>query len=324
MKKSLGIIVFLLIALDSLPQDISFTHMNHARLYLNPAFAGNSKVADLTLSHRNFSPADVGNYMTHRASLHQYFDWLHGGLGLQFIRDDQGQGAVSRTYISGMYSYHIRLQKDLTLYGGLEAKYGIYHLNTKDLILPEMFNEWDGLRAISAESRISRKTDQQLGFNAGLVLNHRNEYLRTYRDWTLGLAVRHLNKPASLLNPQRRLPRQYLIYFDIELFLKSLDTYNASTVLIPTFLYARQDQTDRLHYGAYLKYKNLRMGAFIRHDTQLTFITPAFQIGAAFSGFNLDYSYDAGFVNYKKTSVFSGAHEVTLSINLSIRGRRKQ
>ncbi|HKL37257.1 MAG TPA: PorP/SprF family type IX secretion system membrane protein [Bacteroidales bacterium] len=323
MKKSLQIIIFLLIALDSLSQDISFSHINHSRLHLNPGFAGNPKVSDITLSHRNFSPAGFGNYLTYRAAFSRHFDWANGGIALEIMRDDQGQGAISRTYIGGMYSYRIQLRQNLTIRPGLEARYAFYSLNTKDLTLPGMFERstWE---LTAPHEQISGKTDQYLEFNTGFVLNYRNEYLRTYRDWTLGVAVRHLNKPSSFLRSKQAIPRKLIVYFDMEIFLKYLETYRSSTVLIPTFSYAIQKNTDRFYYGAYLKYKSVRVGAFLRHDSGLHYLIPAFQIGAAFSEFNLDYSYDAGFLNYKRSPVFSGAHEVTLSINLSIKGRNRQ
>mgnify|MGYP006284347633 CR=1 FL=1 len=323
MKKSLQILIFLLIALESLPQDISFSHINHSKLHINPGFAGNPKVSDIALSHRNFSPTDFGNYLTYRAAFSRYFDWANGGIALELMRDDQGQGAISRTYIGGMYSYRIQLRQNLSIHPGLEARYAYYTVNTSDLVFPNMFNRnrWE---VTGPTEQISGQRDHYLEFNTGFVLTYRNEYLRSYRDWTLGVAVRHLNKPASLLQEGNAIPRQVVVYFDMEIFLKQLETYQSSTVLIPTFYYARQKSTDRFHYGAYLKYKTIRLGAFIRHDSGFHYLIPAFQLGASFSEFNVDYSYDAGFLNYKTAPVFSGAHEVTLSINLSIKGRNRQ
>jgi len=323
MKKSLQILIFLLIAQQSLPQDISFSHINHSRLHINPGFAGNPKVSDIVLSHRNFSPTDFGNYLTYRAAFNRYFDWANGGVALEIMRDDQGQGAISRTYIGGMYSYRIQLRQNLTLRPGLEARYAFYTLNTNDLVLPGMFERstWE---LTGPREQISGKTDHYLEFNTGFVLTYRNDYLRTYRDWTLGVAVRHLNKPASFLRDGEAIPRQMIVYFDMEIFLKQLETYRSSTVLIPTFYYSLQKKTDRFHYGAYLKYKSIRFGAFLRHDSGLNYLIPTFQLGAAFGEFNIDYSYDAGFLNYKTSPVFSGAHEVTLSMNLSIKGRNRQ
>ena len=324
MKKSLHILIFLLISLESLPQDISFSHINHSRLHLNPGFAGSPKIADMTLSHRNFSPTDFGNYLTYRASFSRHLDWANGGAALEFLRDDQGQGAISRTYIGAMYAYDLKLRKNLTIHPALEVRYAYYRLNIRDLVFPEMFDRSQWKITGTPEENISGKSDHYLEFNTGFVLNYRNEYLRSYRDWTLGVAVRHLNKPGSFLRDQQAIPRQVIVYFDMEIFLKYLDTYRSSTMLIPTFSYARQKNTDRFFYGTYLKYETIRLGAFIRHDSGLHYLVPSFQIGAAFSEFQIDYSYDAGFLNYKATPVFSGAHEVTLSINFSIKESDRQ
>jgi len=323
MKRSLFILIFFLFSLTGFSQGIVFSQLNHSKLNITPGFAGSSKVQDIVLQHRNFSPAGWGNYLTYRASFSRHFDAINGGVALQLIRDEQGQGAISRSYISGMYAYQIRLQPNLTIHPALEAKYAIYSLNTTDLVFPDMFDpvKWE---IDEGPENIIRRSDHYLEFNAGFVLTYKNEYLRRYRDWTLGLAVRHLNKPTSLLHNQQKIHRQWLLYFDIELFLKQLDTYQSSTVLIPAFLYAAEQGHHRFHYGTYLKYKTFRVGAFLRHNAAMSYLVPIFQIGAAFPDIHLDYSYDAGFLNYKKASFFSGAHEVTLSINLSIKGSNKQ
>lgn len=323
MKKSLPILIFLLIALDSLSQDVSFSHLNHSKLHINPGFAGSNKVSDVVLTHRNFSPAGFGNYMTYRASINQYFEWMNGGLALEFMRDDQGKGAISRTYLSGMYAYKLQLKNNLVMQPALQVKYAYYSLNTSELVFPAMFDP-SSWQITDPSPPIAGRNDQYLEFNTGFILVHRNEYLRTYRDWTLGVSVRHLNRPFSFLEAETRIPRQWILYFDMEIFLRQLETYRSSTVLTPTLYYSYHDNESLFHYGAYLRYKNIRVGAFLRHNLRLEYLTPAFQVGTAFENFHIDYSYDAGFLNYKRTSVFSGAHEVTLSINFSIRGRGRQ
>jgi len=323
MKRSLFILIFFLISIGGFSQDIVFSQLNNSRLDITPGFAGSFKVKDIVLNHRNFSPTGWGNYLTYRASFSQHFDAINGGVALQFMRDDQGQGAISRSYISGMYAYQLRLRPNMTIHPALEAKYAVYSLNTSELVFPDMFNTTSWQIDEEPET-IPRRSDHYLEFNAGFILTYENEYLRSYRDWTLGLAVRHLNKPTSLLHNQQKLNRQWSLYFDIELFLKQLNTYQSSTLLIPTFLYSGEKGHHRFHYGTYLKYKNLRMGAFIRHNAAMDYLVPVFQLGAVFPEINLDYSYDAGFLNYKRTSFFSGAHEVTLSINLSIKESNKQ
>jgi type IX secretion system PorP/SprF family membrane protein len=324
MKKIIPIIIIFGFCSSALSQDIHFSHLNHSRLFINPGFAGSEKISNLSVSHRNLSPTNFGNYITYRVSYNQFFDFINGGLGLQFIRDNQGSGAINRTYLSGIYSYRIRLQKNLILTPALEMKYGMYSLDTKDLVFPEMFNkaQWSITGPPPVESLV--RSSSYLEFNTGAVLRYINEYLRTYRDFTIGVAVHHLNKPTSLLNNESRIRRKYSAYFDIEIFLNRLDTYQSSTLLIPSFFFYQQWNTNLFQYGTYLKYKNFMLGGFVRHNSGFRFLTPTFQVGLAYDDFNVSYSYDAGFLNYKKVSVISGAHEVTLSVNFSIKGISEQ
>lgn len=324
MKKIILIIIISGICSHTFSQDINFSHLNHSRLFINPGFAGSEKISNLTVSHRNFSPAGFGNYVTYKASYNQFVDFINGGLGLQFISDNQGSDAINRTYISGMYAYKIRLEKNLYLTPALETKYAMYSLKTQDLIFPEMFDktQWE-LTGSSPAGSLHRSADY-LEFNTGLILRHINDYIRRYRDFTVGLAVHHLNKPTALLNKENKIRRKISVYFDIEIFLNQMDTYQSSTLLIPTFYFSQQYNTNVFQYGSYLKYQNFRLGGFIRHNSGFRFITPTFQIGVNYENLNISYSYDAGFLNYKKVSVFSGAHEVTLSLNFSIKGINKQ
>ncbi|MGM0529926.1 MAG: PorP/SprF family type IX secretion system membrane protein [Bacteroidota bacterium] len=324
MKKIILIIIITGIYSHARSQDINFSHLNHSRLFINPGFAGSEKISNLTISHRNLSPASFGNYLTYKASYNQFFDFINGGLGLQFIRDNQGNGAIKRTYISGMYSYRIRLEKNLYLTPALEMKYAMYSLQPKDLTFPNMFdkNRWE-LTGTPPTGSIYRSSDY-LEFNTGVILRQINDYQRHYRDFTVGLAIHHLNKPTALLNKENKIRRKISGYFDIEIFLNQLDTYRASTLLIPTFYFSRQHNTNLFQYGTYLKYSRFMLGGFIRHNSRFQFVTPTFQIGLKYEDLDISYSYDAGFLNYKKISVFSGAHEVTLSLNFSIKGVNKQ
>jgi type IX secretion system PorP/SprF family membrane protein len=322
MKKIIPIIIIFGFCSNALSQDIHFSHLNHSRLFINPGFAGSEKISNLSVSHRNLGPANFGNYITYRVSYNQFFDFINGGLGLQFIRDNQGSGVINRTYLSGIYSYRIRLQKNLILTPALEMKYGMYSLNTKDLIFPVDGPNWTG--NTGERPILHHKSSSYLEFNTGAVLRYINEYLRTYRDFTIGVAVHHLNKPTSLLNNESNIRRKYSAYFDIEIFLNRLDTYQSSTLLIPSFFFYQQWNTNLFQYGTYLKYKNFLLGGFVRHNSGFRFLTPTFQVGLAYEDFNVSYSYDAGLLNYNKVSIISGAHEVTLSVNFSIKGRNEQ
>jgi type IX secretion system PorP/SprF family membrane protein len=324
MKKLFSLLIILGIYSHAFPQDISFSHLNHSKLFINPGFAGTEKISNLTVSHRNLSPEEFGNYITYRASYNQYLNLINGGLGIQFIQDNQGNGAINRSYFSGIYSYRIKLEKNLILNPALEMKFASYSLNTNDLILPSMFDQSSWTISKDMPDASLHRSANYLEFNTGVILRYINEYLRTYRDFTVGLAFHHLNKPVSLMDPENQINRKVSLYFDIELFLSQLETYQSSTLLIPSFLYTQQLNSNLFQYGTYLKYKNVFLGGFIKHNSAFQYVTPIFQVGAELDEFHISYSYDAGFLNYKRISVFSGAHEVTLSVNFSIKGMDKQ
>jgi type IX secretion system PorP/SprF family membrane protein len=262
--------------------------------------------------------------MTYRASYSQFFNRLKGGIGVQVIRDNQGSGAINKTYVSGIYSYRIVLQRNIHVAPAIEAKYARYSLDSRDLIFPGMFDRstWSITGATPAEELL--KSSGYLEFNTGAIFKYINEYLRTYRDMTFGISVHHLNKPTSLLDKEYQIERKLTIYYDIEMFLNSFGTYKYPTLFIPTILYVQQKGSGIFHYGFYIQYQNVIFGGFIRHDPLFQYIIPSFQMGVTLWNTTVSYSYDAGFLNYKRSSLLSGAHEVTLSLNLSITGGHGQ
>src|SRR5438034_6204383 len=105
MKKLLTILSLLAIGtVDLMAQDPEFTQFYANPLYLNPAFAGTARCPRICLNYRNQWPNISGTYITYSASYDQHFDKLAGGLGLLVTNDKAGQGTLTTTNASLMYS----------------------------------------------------------------------------------------------------------------------------------------------------------------------------------------------------------------------------
>ena len=90
----------------SFAQDPIFTQFYANPLYLNPALAGASMCPRVNLNYRNEWPGiDGTTYATYSASYDQHIEALSGGLGLLITHDNAGQGTLSTTNVSGMYSF---------------------------------------------------------------------------------------------------------------------------------------------------------------------------------------------------------------------------
>ena len=120
---SVLIIVILYFTQNSFAQDPEFTQFYANKLYLNPAFAGSDRCPRFSLNYRNEWPALESTYITYSASFDQHVDAVEGGLGLHIMQDYEGDGAISTTFISGMYSYTVPVNRKFSITGGFQVSY---------------------------------------------------------------------------------------------------------------------------------------------------------------------------------------------------------
>ena len=114
---------FLLLSEKSLAQDPHFTQFYANPLYLNPAFAGSHRCPRIVFNYRNQWPNISGTYVSTAFSFDMKVEAVSGGLGLQFLHDNAGQGTMSITGFSGMYAYQLSITREFSMAFGFEATY---------------------------------------------------------------------------------------------------------------------------------------------------------------------------------------------------------
>ena len=125
MKNRVSITVFFVMGyiMTTKAQDPQFTQFYANPIYLNPAFAGSQRCPRMCLNHRNQWPNLSGTYVTYSASYDQHIDAIGGGLGLLVTNDKAGQGTLTTTNVSGMYSYLLNVTREFSLKFGAQATY---------------------------------------------------------------------------------------------------------------------------------------------------------------------------------------------------------
>src|SRR6185436_14274469 len=121
--KKLLLGIFICISLSSLAQDPEFTQFYANPLYLNPAFAGSARCPRMNLNYRNQWPALTGTFVTYSASYDQHIDALNGGLGLLILNDKAGEGTLTTSNISMMYSYQLNINREFSIRAALQGTY---------------------------------------------------------------------------------------------------------------------------------------------------------------------------------------------------------
>ena len=324
--RHLTLLILLTSTISSLAQDVQFSQINQSKLFFNPAFAGSDQNSNFLLNHKNYSPKNLGNYLISQASYNQKIQPFHGGIGAQIVNDRQGSGTFNRIFGSIMYAYHFQLQNNIFLYAGLESKLGYLTYNTDDLIFPNMFDpiSWELNRRNQIENFKSH-TDQYLEFNTGLLMVYKNYMLRSFKEFSLGFAVHHLNKPTSMLNSnQASIPRKYNLYFDIDIPMMWKKEASNVPVLTPVLFIEAQRNNATFQYGGIIDNNSYKFGVFSRHNHQFQFFNIILYTGFNFSNYSIHYSYDGNLFGNMQKNIFSGAHEVTFTVNFQYKRKNKK
>ena len=128
-----------LFALNLKAPDPHFSQYYANPLYLNPAFAGSERCPRFIMNYRNQFPA-FGAYQTYSASYDQYSPALNGGLGLMVLRDDAGNGTLTSTEVSGIYSYHLKVSRKFFILAGFQATFRQRSLNWGSFTFPDQID----------------------------------------------------------------------------------------------------------------------------------------------------------------------------------------
>ena len=120
---SAAILFFFGISENVYAQDPIFTQFYANPLYLNPALAGTARCPRVNLNYRNQWPGISGTYVTYAASYDQHVDAIGGGLGLLILNDKAGQGTLTTTNVSGVYSYLLNVTREFSLKFAAQATF---------------------------------------------------------------------------------------------------------------------------------------------------------------------------------------------------------
>ncbi|UCG27043.1 MAG: PorP/SprF family type IX secretion system membrane protein [Bacteroidales bacterium] len=285
-------------------QDLQFSQFYPNSLYFNPAFAGSSGNIRFTLNYRDQWPELSSDFVTYSASYDQPLEFVHGGVGIHVFNDNLGSGTIRKYSAAFIYSYHLRVTRDLFVFAGLQASLNQNSLNSGDLVFEDMIDPFRGvsyptLETISGYGKIY--PDFAVGF------------LGIYKELYGGIVIHHLAKPGISDNPieEARLPRKYSVHVANNFYLTGSADRAGSVILTPTLLYQQQNHYQNLNYGFILSREPVSLGAWIRHDLAFSFSTVIIGLAAHYRDVSLSYSYDM-IVSGAGTGIpGTGAHEIS-------------
>ncbi len=289
-------------------QDPQFSQFYANPLYLNPAFAGTVKCPRFAMNYRNQWGALTGNYVTYSASYDQHVPVISGGVGVIVTRDIAGQGTLSTTSATGIYSYQRPINRYFSVKLGVAATFVQKSLNWERLTFGDQIDSRRGF--IYTTNEIPRGGSKSYAdFSAG-VLGFSDKYY-------FGAAAHHLNQPnESLIHGEDRLPIRFTAHAGMVLPLTTKGGRGRKEASIsPNVLYQVQGDFDQINIGVYVRNGPLVFGVWHRFQDAVIGL-----VGIHAGTLKIGYSYDLTVSD--QTPKTGGSHEVSLSKTLKCKRRK--
>jgi type IX secretion system PorP/SprF family membrane protein len=314
MVRTLALVALLGSATVLRAQDPEFTQFFANPLYLNPAFAGTAEGARFALNFRDQWPSMQGSFITYSASYDQHLDALGGGIGAQAWYDRAGDGRLATKYVSGMYSYQLKV-KDATrdffiIKAGLQVSAFQRSVDFSKFEFGDEIHPRYGFGTYPTREKLPTTGFYQTGvkpdFSGGLLA-----YTKKFYG---GFAVHHIIQPSISFfdSPDSKLQRKYSAHMGMMI---PVDHWKRKpeTFISPNVLVQRQGNFTQFNLGAYGMKGPFMLGASFRQTDPNSDALMLFA-GVHKNIVKIGYSYDMTISDAR--SAVPGSHEVSLIIEL--------
>ncbi len=314
-KLTLSLLILVGLAATVSAQDPHFSQYYANPLYLNPAFAGTKKCPEVNINYRNQYPV-IGVYQTFSASYDQYIDGMNGGLGFLVMRDEAGNGALTATEVSGIYSYHLEVSRKFTLQAGLQATFRQRALDFTGFTFPDQIDPFFGFVKESSEVAPGNNVNTHLDVSAGLLGYTEKFYI--------GAVFHHLTQPNEAFYTTSRLPMKITGHAGFTIPLGRQRLYRElQNYLIPNIVYQIQGPYDQLTTNISFSRGAISGGLGFRTSTKNPDALVVLLGYAPTEGaWKIGYSYDITVST--NASELGGAHELSLAYQFPCRTKRKR
>ena len=300
---------------DMKAQDAHFSQYYANPLYLNPAFAGVAKCPRVHMNYRNQYP--IGNvFNTYSVSYDQYFENLRGGLGMLLLRDDAGNGALTNTEASLIYSHHLKVTRDFTILAGFQTTFRQRAISWNDFRFPDQIDPFFGFVLPTEEARPTNEVNSHLDLSVGIMGYTENFYA--------GITLHHLTQPDEGFFVESKLPMRITGHLGASIPLGRQRTYNETQpMLIPNIVTMFQGTFYSYFGGLSFNYSAITGGLGYRHgNTNPDAVVILLGLSPQDLPFRIGYSYD--YTVSQLTNALGGAHEVSLMYQFPCLEKKKR
>lgn len=323
LKKSLrGVLAGLLLIVsgNAAAQDVGFSQFYANPLYLNPAFAGTAVAPRISMSYRAQWPGLTSAFTTISASYDQYFEDLHGGLGVILLTDRVGDhGALSTNTLGAMYAFNFRVAREVNISAALQISLMNTRLSWDDYLrFPDQIDAEMGFSYMTNAVQPDKLSQYALDFNFGAVAYS--------RKWYAGFAISHLTQPNVAFYSEDPVPMKITVHGGGLINVAEEERRQSSLglgqpIISPNIVYQYQAGLHYFNYGLYLDWEPFLVGVWFRHGT-INADAFIFQVGLQKDYFKFGYSYDV--TVSKLANNTAGAHEFSLGFLLPVPEHKKK
>lgn len=291
LKQKINIVLVLLLVIHAhvFAQDVSFSQFYSNPLYLNPAFAGSSGVPRVALQYRNQWHSFDNAFNTYSAAIDFPVEKLQGGLGMYFMNDAQGNGALNKYMVNAMYSFHLRLSEHFHFQGALQGGYFQNSLNVNDLIFADNLDMNFGDHGTSGElAYITNPNHSYVDFSTGILVYSKKTFF--------GLAAHHLTEPDQSFvegsGTDAKLDRKYTLHFGARLPVFLYGHRRKKFDISPQIIVQSQGNFQQINYGLFAAKRGIAVGTWFRQNFGLRYDAVIFLVGFVRKKWQFTYSYD--------------------------------
>ncbi len=288
-------------------QDPQFSQFYAAPLYLGPSFAGTSEATRVVINYRDQWPRLPGSFVTTAFSIDHNLTKYKSGIGFLLLRDNAGKGMMVTSNVGAMYSYDIKINKDIHVRPGIHALYYHSSIDFHSQIFADQIKD-NRTVPVSVETVPVRK-EGHFDFSSSALLFS--------KEYWLGFTIDHLmslhNTYAENVN---NAPLKFSLYGGGKININKSGlrrNIDAENILL-AFHLKSQNKNIQLDFGMYYNKTPYLFGIWYRgipifkETISQDAITILF--GYKFQDFNIGYNYD--FTISRLITTTGGAHEISL------------
>ncbi len=288
---------------NSKAQDVHFSQYFTLPMLTNPAYAGIHNESKIGLIYRNQYNALPSSYISYGVCYDAYSPKLHGGIGLEVVKDDVGNGILQNQHAAFSYAYQNAITKKIAFSFGMEAICNFNTINVSKIVVYDMLSQQTGdvIQSLQNVENFNSATSKIfMDVNAGGVIFNDNFYA--------GFGITHLAKPDDAWVGSHIVPMLLNLQAGYLFRPKDVKKRNDTWYFSPNIYYLNQQNMHEINFTALAGLGNAQAGIGYRNASNgdamifhLAFLNGIFRIG---------YSYDFNI----STKYFSprNAHEISI------------